>query len=360
MSLNRLNVPECYEDYITFREGCNTTPPKSGLYLEGLEGISLKRAANIADSGYKQGVLMAEDKVIHALQVLESVVAGKLMLLQTFLPPAPPALEFCTFNDNLNGVAVEDRGLQIYQNNLLSPFSSFFIEKIFVKSNTTVTKTIKVEDEVGNLLTSFSAPLIANKLHTIEANFALFGTQSYVVMDNSDLSTYKTNCRKNSECCSGDATTRPNKLFSVKGWDGSNCSGDGNSYGIAVRGGLRCDISSLMCFILPYIKQAVLYQSGIEILNEMLASDRLNCVTIYSKEWATEKIPEWEFRVEDILNSTIPTLLQTLKERDKHCVNCISRGAKVFSNVAPKYGTKEYYKYLQKYKNPPTNRNSSY
>lgn len=354
MSLNRLNVPTCYENFITFREGCNPTPPSSNLYLEALEGISLKRAANIADSSYKQGVKMAEDKVIHAIQILESVIQGKLMQLQYFLPPAPPNKEFCSFRDDkTNGVAAADRGVQIYQNNLLSPFSSFFIEKIYIKVTSTQTKTIKIEDEEGNLLTSYTANLIANKLHTIEANYALFGTQSYVVMDNSDVETYKTNCRKNTECCSGDASKRPNKLFSVKGWDGANCSTDGEGYGIGIRGGLRCDISTLMCFILPYIKHAVLYQTGVEILNELLASDRLNCVTIYSKEWAAEKIPQWQAEVEGILNATIPTLLDTLKKRDKHCINCISKGAKVFSNVRPKLNSKYYYEHLRKYNDYP-------
>jgi hypothetical protein len=326
-----VNIPECYQDYITVRQGCENITPKSGLYIEDLPGISIQSAAMIAEEKYRNGVDLIHDKVIHAIQLLESSVQRHIMLQGYNIPPAPKTREICSFSKTqVNGTAGLERGIRLYQNNLTSPYSCLFVNRIYIKSQTTATKTLKVQDKDGNLITSYSVDLVANELYTLEANLCVYNTQTFILLDNIDIVTYKTTCW-NGDCCHWDYSKRASRFYSVNGWNGTNC--DRNGYGIGVDIGLRCDLSAMMCDVLPYIKMAVLYKAGSEILKELMASRRLSIVTISNQEWAEETIPQWEAFVEDELETIIPTLLPTLKDNDTNCLTCLQFNTKKHSIV---------------------------
>lgn len=331
MKNKTVNIPTCYQDFITVRQACTNVTPTSGLYIEDLPGISIQSAAMIAEEKYANGVDLIHDKVIHAIQLLQTEVQKQMMLKGMNIPPAPQAREFCSFSKTLvNATAPINRGVRLYQNNLNSPYSCLFINRIYVKSQTTATKTIRVEDKDGVLIQSYTVNLTANELYTIEANLCVFDTLTYIVMDNTDVVTFKTSCT-NGDCCHWDHNKRASKFYSVTGWDGTHC--DRNSYGIGVDVGLRCDLSAMMCDVLPYIQMAVLYKAGAEILKELLASRRLSIVTISNQEWAMETIPEWEMFVQNEMNTIMPTLLEQLKDNDTHCISCLKGTARKHSLV---------------------------
>lgn len=326
-----VNIPSCYQNFITVRQGCEDITPTSGLYIEDLPGISIQSAAMMAEEKYSNGVDLIHDKVIHAIQLLESAVQQRMMMMGYKLPPAPKTREICDFSKTqVNGTSSFDRGVRLYQNNLTSPYSCLFINRIYIKTQTTATKTVNVQDKDGNVIQSYTIDLKANELYTIEANLCVYDTLTYIVMDNSDVVTFKTSCW-NGDCCHWDYQKRHSKYYSVNGWDGQHCSKEG--YGIGVDVGLRCDLSSLMCDVLPYIKMAVLYKTGAEILKELKASRRLSIVTIANQEWAEETIPVWEEYVEDELNTIIPTLMYTLKDNDPVCIQCQEGSVKKHSLV---------------------------
>lgn len=326
------NIPSCYDNFIGVI-GCDDEPtPKSGYYIESLEGISVKRAANIAEDSYMNGVELIKDKIIFALKHLEKAVLGKMMLLGYTLPTTSPTSQKGDFLGEVNGFGGE-RGLKLYQNNSLSPFSCIVLKKIYIKSQTTSTQTLYLKDKDGVVLWQKEVDLVSNQLLVIEDYIKIYETESYLVLDNSTIQTYKTQLKNDSNCCGYSSTTRPNKFYSVTGWNGSNCVDNG--FGLGVEIGMECDMSLVMCDILPQLSKAALYWSGVEILNEQLASNRLNLINIFSKEWAMEKIEEWKMEIDNELNIVVPNLVKGLKARDRFCISCNDRGIRKVQTVKP-------------------------
>lgn len=328
---NNLNIPTCYQDFITVRQACGDVLPKSSLYIENLPGISVKSAARIAQAKHESGVDLITDKVISAIQFLESEVQERLMFLGYNMPSIPITKPFCGFTKATTiSPAPLKRGIVIRRNNLLSPFSLTYINQIFVKSQTTKNVTVEIQDKLGVVLASFTASMLANELTTIDADFSTEVNDIRIVMDNTDVTVFQANC-DNGECCHWDASKKMWKFYNVIGFDGVRC--DTKAYGIGVDAGIRCDITQLMCHLLPFIKYAVLYKAGVMILNELLASDRLNTVIVANKEWAEETIPKWENIVTEKLDAVIPAAMKQLKKKDIKCITCKEGNVKVVSNV---------------------------
>ncbi len=339
------NIPPCYLNFIGV-VSCEDKPePKSGFYIESLEGISVKRAANIADESYMSGIELIEDKIILALKKLESEVLGKMMLLNYAIPTTQPTYQKGDFLEEVNGFGGE-RGLKIYQNNSLSPFSCVVIKKIYIKSQTTSQKTLYLKDKNGVVLWEKLVDLVSNEVVVIEDYIKIYNTESFLVLDNSDINTYKTKLYKNSDCCGYSKSSRPNKFFSVTGWNGLNC--EDNGFGLGLEVGMECDMGLVMCDVLPQLKKAALYWSGVEILNEQLASNRLNLINIYSKEWAVEKVEEWKEAIDNELNIVVPNFVKGLKKRDKFCISCNDRGIRKVQTVKPlrrsNYNSKTFFR----------------
>ena len=331
MRNNNLNIPSCYQDFITVRQACTPVVPTSSLWIENLPGISIKSASRIAEAKHQNGVDLIQDKVISAIQFLESEVQERLMFLGYNMPSTPMVRQFCGFHKSQTIVpAPLKRGIAIRRNNLLAPFSLTYIDQIFIKSQTTKNVTVEIQDKLGTVLQSYTASMLANELTTIDAQFSSAVNDIRVVMDNTDVTVYKATC-DNGQCCHWDASKKQWKFYNVIGFDGLRC--DTKSYGVGVNAGIRCDITQLMCYLLPFIKHAVLYKSGTMILNELLASDRLNTVIVANKEWAENIIPQWEAIVTEKLDAVIPSAIKQLKKNDQYCITCKEGSVKVLSNV---------------------------
>lgn len=331
MRINNIDIPECYSDFITVKQACDPVVPKSGLYIENLPGISVQSAARIATAKHQSAVDMIADKVIFAIQFLESEVQERMMYLGYNMPSVPNVREFCGLDKKTTiASAPLQRGLRIQRNNTLAPFSMTYIETIYIKTDTTKTATVEIQDKLGTVLQSYTASTLANELTEINADFSTSVNDIRVVMDNTDVQVYKSKC-DNGSCCHHLASKKKWRFYNVVGWDGVRC--DTKAYGLGVKAGIRCDLRELMCYLLPYIKYAVLYKAGSMILQELLASDRLNTVIVANKEWAAETIPQWDAIVMEKLDAVIPAALKQLKKRDMYCITCKEGNVRVRSNV---------------------------
>lgn len=331
MRINNIDIPTCYVDFITVRQACNPITPTSGLNIENLPGISVRSASKIATAKHQNGVDLIDDKVISAIQFLESEVQERLMYLGYEMPSVPITRHFCGLEKKTTiAPAPLKRGIVVQRNNFTSPFSVTYIEQIYVKTDTTKTATIEIQDKLGNVLQSYTASLLANELTTIDANFSTDVNDIRIVMDNTTCSVYQAKCN-NGTCCNWQTDKKKWNFFNVLGFDGQRC--DTKAYGIGILGGIRCDIQQLMCFMLPFIRYAVLYKAGSMILQELLASDRLNTVIVANKEWAMETIPMWEQIVTEKLDAVVPAAMKQLKKKDMYCITCKEGSVKVVSNV---------------------------
>lgn len=325
---NDVNIPECYKNQVTSRQSCPQITPKSGRYIESLPGLDLLAAAEIAEEKTISGTDLIYDKNILAIQLLETQVQQRLQYWGYMLPTHQLTREFCTFSKTLiNAPAPFERGLRVTQNNLESPYSCVYIENIYVKTKTGINTDISIKDKLGNILNTINVTIVANQLLIVKVDLCIFESEVFVVMDDTAITTYQSECF-NGGCC-GDL--KASKFFSVSGWDGQSCSRQG--YGLSIKAGIKCNISALMCDVLPLIPNAVLYQTGIEIVEELLASKRLSIVTLSAQDWAEGVKQSWQKKVDDELDIIAPTFLEQLKIKDTHCVTCKKGNVRVRSNV---------------------------
>ena len=74
--------------------------------------------------------------------------------------------------------------------------------------------------------------------------------------------------------------------------------------------------------LLRRLRWAVLYQFGVEVLDEWLATSRMNYMGIHGKEWAAEKRPEWQNEVEVKLEQQAPHLATLIEKLSPECTRC--------------------------------------
>ena len=107
-------LPSCLDNFIGVR--CLSTNPKSGLWINDLEGINIRMAADIADSGYLSGLQMLESKINFATELVMQELSGFL-------------LPYFRINSTIDELLVGD-----FNSNYLSPSPMFRGLKAVVKN----------------------------------------------------------------------------------------------------------------------------------------------------------------------------------------------------------------------------------
>lgn len=328
----------CFRDFILVRESCkNGRVSTSNLYIEDLEGLSLKRVANIADARYKNGEDLALDKVAQAIRQVQSQILALLNQQGVTMPQGFAAREFVSLSSNYHAPSVAKRGVRVVRAKAQSPFSSFVVETLTLKSNTTGAHTIELLDESRAVLESRTVDLIAGQAATVPVNWKLFNPAFYVVFNQPNATPAKGAAQGSSAGCCGSQYTYSdarNRWFFVQGWDGTQASAE--AFGIGLRGNIQCELENLLCYLLPYVANAVLWLAGVGILNECLATPRQNYFTILGEDWAREKRDEWQAKADQDLERLLPAHIQSLKNRDSLCIVCDKlRAAEIVSMVNP-------------------------
>ena len=337
--------PTCYQNFITCKQSCGNVPSTSGLYFENLTGINIKFAANIANSAYLSGIDMLNDKAIFAIKLLEQDLQAAMLRFGYYISEYQDIEEFCGFSSQTVTTDANKRGLQIARFSSITPNSEFYIENLYIKTVNAENITLSLYDGNNVLIESFTFATLADAVTVLTINKAYKNNTIRVVIDTPNVEVYLANCcfwGDTVNCCSdsfetcgcssdssggihyeikGDCCAR--KTYSVNGWSINKKTA--SSYGVALRGGMRCALSAVMCSILPQVAMAVLYRAGVEVLNELIASDRLNFVTVYSADWAKEQIPIWTEKSNTLFNNTVDALLPNLMKSESYCIKCHER-----------------------------------
>lgn len=346
--------PTCYQNFITCKQACGNIPSTSGLYFENLQGINIKFAANVANSAYLSGVDMLNDKAIFAIKLLEQELQSAMIRFGYYISEYQDIDEFCGFSNQTAITDANKRGLQIARFSSITPNSEFYIQNIYIKTVNAVNITISLYDGNNNVIESFTTATLADAVTTIVINKAYQNNTIRVVIDTPNIEVYLANCcffGDSVNCCSdsfemcgcgtdgvggivyqSENSCCERKTYKVSGWSVNSTSA--SSYGVAIRGGMRCALSAVMCSILPQLAMAVLYRAGVEVLNELIASDRLTFITVYSADWAKEQIGIWTDKSNTMFHNTIDALLPNLMKSESYCIKCHERTRpKVSSSV---------------------------
>lgn len=301
---------------IGVRDYIDCTQPESGLWLNDLPGISLKIASKVANEEVHTGAELLKACINRAIK----------KVFDDFDSEITPYFNF--------NAIVETREINDYRNASILPSTSssrglilkrwrselalIYIEELYIKANTTTTKEILIYDGEDLVLTIKDVDFVAGQIKTVRVDRKFKSESVKIVMDNSDVEVYSTSIYNYSypSCDSCDS----GRGLIVKGWTGSE--EDSLMYGIGVKASARCYNDNILCAILPKLYYAIWYASGAEFMKEKIYSDRLNSVTVFTKEKAKELLEEYEMEYEKKYANTVKNIQAYLRSMKGECITC--------------------------------------
>jgi len=321
------NPPLCLQHFITLKDGCycdssglhiETPVPKSGFYLETLNGITVENISDITNEANKTATNLVSQSVYFASFLVERQLLSMLNAEGLNLNKIGANREYCSVSNNYSLPAVGvDKGIRISRAAISSTQSRIYVSNIKIKSKTAGQTTLKIEDTNGVVLWSKVVQLLQDVLMQFEVNQSFEAEIIFILADASNVRLYEFNCHGPAGCC-GDAIIG-RKEISIMGFDGMQNSFTGY-LSACIR--LDCTDKDIICRFKDRLALAILYQTGVEILKEWLSpSSRINIIKISGKEWAGETITEWLAMVGDLIKAETKNIASMIMQ-DKYCYEC--------------------------------------
>ena len=319
------NPPECLVDYIVLKEGCycnadgtkaEVPTPKSGFYIEFLQGLSIENLSDISPENQTATTLL-NNMVYLAANVVEKRLTSYLSNNGFDLNKRGKKYEACNATSVADIPVAFDKGIRISKANIDSEQAVIFLEAIKVKAQNAGATTLKVEDVDGNVLWSQTITVVANQEISFKVNQSFSEDIIFVLADSTNVGLYQWNCNYQGGCCCKQLSLRQD--LSVMGFDGVQNSFTG-FLGVCVR--LDCNDKNIICNFLERLEMSILYQTGAEILKEWLSpSSRINLIKTFGKEWAQEQIEVYQNQSIEYLEAEVRNI-QNLLSYDQYCYKC--------------------------------------
>lgn len=321
---------ECLKDYIIFRDGCYlddsgapiaTPEPTSGFYIETLEGMSIENIASTTGETKISAVRSLTENMYFAAGIVEKRIHAILTHRGLNLNKQGKLSNPCLVQTMSAPAENKHKGVRLTSRFICSSQSRIFIEKVKIKSTATINTTLYIKNAFGVVLFSMPIALIAG----FELNFYVgkaFKEQTVlVVVDSVNTGLFEYACKEGQGCC-GAVVKSSCKEFIVQGWDGVSVSL--NAFlGVCAR--IDCTDEDLICSFLDKLGFAILYQTGVQLLQEWISPNgRLNLTKTHGEQWAMAKIQEWETKSVEYLDAEILNIENKLIQ-DKYCYECNNR-----------------------------------
>ena len=295
-----------------------TEPSTTGLYLEDLEGMTLKSVANIEPGKEQSGAALFNSIVLRAGNLMVEDIRTHLM---GYLRDSGN-VEFGGFGEFkedhkivpvvMTGIKVELRG---------SHFMELVCTSIYIKSFSAVPGTQVLLSD-GNGLSKTYEIDTTNRVIEIPTQFISRTGLIELQWITNGQTVYETQL-KNTMLFSGCHGCNSGYQFLKAAGMVDDVENLSYTYGLSMDVQAVCNMEKIICFVLQRFKNALLYKVGIETLKEHVSTDRLNFLAIHRREWAEEKIAEWqEVNYPNYLDNGMNGLAHYLQRIDSNCFNC--------------------------------------
>lgn len=281
----------CVQDFILSKACINQgKSPRSGLYIEHLEGISIKNIADVDDGKYGSAAAFIQDKLDFAAElVLEDARAflnNELSTKETseaaVIGVLEPELGYYDAEAVTKGVYIEKR---------YSPMGKIRLDKLTLLVNTTINgKELIITDGINEK--TVTVDLVAGVPKVVDVQYEGITDYLTIKWNTADIEPAASSIRKSITrgfCGYCDGADAPIYIQGINGQQRGY-----SSYGIQAHIQLRCDLKQAFCQMIDDLKFAILYKTGILLLKEWQSTTRLNYLSIHSDEWLALKLTEWE------------------------------------------------------------------
>lgn len=323
---------DCLKNYIGIRQRCSGVeyiPPRSGLYIEQLEGIHLKSLSGIEPGKYLSAVNMINDKINFTGKKFVDIVRDIIYpdLVDSMVTESGSGGVFNTGADTSNNDYHEaenvNKGLRLKK--ARTPLTSLRIVNVILKANSESIisgQQFTLKDGINEY--TYDIPdLEPGEEFVMNIDYLAKQEKVDIYWNTNDFEPAKgtTSSTQRFSGCSG-CSNNTYDFFSAVGLD--NGTETRSMYGIKVDFIIECNMEKALCLLLSRLNMPFLYAVGIELLNEWIASDSLSLYTIYGKEWAQNKIVEWSDKMQVGIELIKPSMTKYLKNLDSNCFTCKS------------------------------------
>ena len=313
-----MSIPQCLIDTVAVQPCQGEENTAALAYLEELPGLSIGSIASIADAEKWQSARQAVEGLV-PIAVKNVLFAAKNLIARRghFMHQMIDKGGFCVFGDKAQAaLSAGDQGVQVQRNVVLQPsLLPIRVLSIFLKSpNLTTDIPIQIKNEAGVTLWSTTvATLPADTEMEIIVDQDFNENKIRITTDGANMQGYYASCATAQSCCGelpySSIISLDRSAFYVNGIEGGAVGGF-KSPGIAVRVALPCN-DSLFCQFREHLAPAILYATGVAILQEWKASNRMNVFAL-KKDWVNETLPLWEKEVAAKIEAAIPHICNGL------------------------------------------------
>lgn len=300
---------------IGIRDYKNCAKSESGLYINDIPGITLKNATSIVTEEQKSGYELLNNIIKQAIR----------LTFEDFYGQVSPAFAFNLISETrhldqfdpsiLPPVNLE-RGLVLKR--WRSEMAQIFVSEVYVKSASSGVFSFKILD--GDKVTTFSnIALLANQVKTVRVDYMADQEQIKIIGSDNLFSMYGGPIQKGiSGCgyCGGSASDG----FFITGWNGTK--EESRYFGIGVHASVRCYEENVICQLLNKMFFLFWYRAGMLYYEDLLSSNRLNPITLYTKELAQKNLDMLTDKYEKAFKTFIPTIQTFLKSTKGECFTC--------------------------------------
>jgi hypothetical protein len=297
---------------IGIRDYLQCANPESKLYLNDLPGMSLKSAAQIAPEQWQTGAEFLKQSTKMAVQMVFDEFAQELQPYFDF-GNIIETREVKTYSTKLNAMSANYRGIVVKR--WRSEAARLFVEEVYIKVNQGGETTLRIVD--GSTTTDTTVTLVEGE-NTIRVDYKAESEQIKILFDQTNFETFDCAYRKQDGCstCSGSA----GKGIYITGWDGlkevSNC------YGVGTRVHAMCYEDNILCSLMPKMYFLLLYKSGILVLKERIATDRINHVATFGAEKAKMLLEDYEKEYKEKYSILVKSANNFLRTTKGECIKC--------------------------------------
>lgn len=284
---------KCLEDHIGL-QGCGSTTPDSGKYLNDLPGIELKQVDEIANTDevnytgvwakiqkralaiFEKDLRKAFMKKYNLRGITQSVNLGKVIDTTT---TRPASAEYRGGTIELNEATAD------YVD---SNFQQIYLQKLQIYIPTAETFNVKIYDlDTGEeLFTESKTTTVAGWVEVNVEDYYLHSRRVYIAYDCTSIDSVKLDINQFNLDCIPKCESRVRGAYSPTGDPTTITYDTNNTHGLSLVFSIRCKYDVVVCNNKDLFTEALLYLMGSEMMLWQVTSSRTTQWTMLDNEQA--------------------------------------------------------------------------
>ena len=305
---------DCLNNYIGLDAGCSTVTPISGMFVNSLPGISLKRLAGLSNLEQEDFQGLFDEVYARSLIQLKADVLSKMqksyktkILLENSQDGFfdVPFITIASAN-NLNG-----KYLRILESKNTSIFMlsiTIYLDSVLDDTKNTLQVFNLNNGQVIDNLTY--TPVVGENVIQVNKRYFINGqdTRLFFAYDGNVGDTIDTEDVSAVDPTNSYTIIQGSKIAIGTPVLENNLTQDGNSRGMIFNYNVECSLDNFICQNREYLSTALWYLLGHNIMEENVISTKINEYTLNNQEDVKDLRDVFKERYEDSLDSNLENL----------------------------------------------------